>query len=410
MPGSGVESWTLLDREGVPVGPVEGFLGFLSGIERSPNTVKAYAHDLKDLFVFLRGRGRDWREVCLEDLGQFVAWLRLPAAGREGRVLVLPGVTPALAASSVNRKLSAVGAFYEHQARGGVNVGGLLAALSVPGRRGGSFKPFLHHISKNSPQTRRAVGLKAPRALPRVLTAGEAQAILDACDRLRDRVLFAVLWDTGMRIGEALGLRHGDIAAAERENSIVPRTNENGAREHAVRAHRGGQAGSGGLRPQRGGAAVRPVRHAQCALRQGEEGPATAAPQRPVGDGLGGGGGGRLRGECPATLRLQRASRAVGDRARRPDQTGGDQRPVRRLSRCAGAAQAARGALCPTRLRHPPHRGRGGPPRFIQQQVGHESDSSTAIYTHVSNDFMNTMLRKALAPALAPTASADKDR
>lgn len=40
--------------------------------------------------------------------------------------------------------------------------------------------------------------------------------------------------------------------------------------------------------------------------------------------------------------------------------------------------------------------------RYIQVQVGHESDSSTAIYTHVSDDFMNTMLRKALSPALGP--------
>ncbi|MGI8873835.1 MAG: tyrosine-type recombinase/integrase [Egibacteraceae bacterium] len=40
--------------------------------------------------------------------------------------------------------------------------------------------------------------------------------------------------------------------------------------------------------------------------------------------------------------------------------------------------------------------------RFIQCQVGHEADSSTAIYTHVSSDFMNTALRNALAPALEP--------
>lgn len=38
--------------------------------------------------------------------------------------------------------------------------------------------------------------------------------------------------------------------------------------------------------------------------------------------------------------------------------------------------------------------------RFIQCQVGHEVDSSTAVYTHVSSDFLNTALRKALAPAL----------
>ena len=56
------------------------------------------------------------------------------------------------------------------------------------------------------------------------------QAILDACDRLRDRLLFAVLHDTGMRIGEALGLRHEDWAAAERTVTVVPRVNDNGAR------------------------------------------------------------------------------------------------------------------------------------------------------------------------------------
>jgi integrase len=38
--------------------------------------------------------------------------------------------------------------------------------------------------------------------------------------------------------------------------------------------------------------------------------------------------------------------------------------------------------------------------KIIQDQVGHECDSSTAVYTHVSDDFMNTALRRALAPAL----------
>ena len=37
--------------------------------------------------------------------------------------------------------------------------------------------------------------------------------------------------------------------------------------------------------------------------------------------------------------------------------------------------------------------------RFIQEAVGHRCDTSTAIYTHVSGDFMNTALRKALGPA-----------
>ena len=48
MPGSGAASWTVLDDEHSPVEPVERFLGYLASIERSPNTIKAYAHDLKD--------------------------------------------------------------------------------------------------------------------------------------------------------------------------------------------------------------------------------------------------------------------------------------------------------------------------------------------------------------------------
>ncbi len=38
--------------------------------------------------------------------------------------------------------------------------------------------------------------------------------------------------------------------------------------------------------------------------------------------------------------------------------------------------------------------------KIIQEAVGHRCDTSTAIYTHVSGDFMNTALRKALEPAL----------
>src|SRR5664279_882189 len=66
MPGSRVESWSVLGDDHVPVDPVERFLAYLASIERSPNTVKAYAHDLKDWFTFLGIRGLDWRSVTLE--------------------------------------------------------------------------------------------------------------------------------------------------------------------------------------------------------------------------------------------------------------------------------------------------------------------------------------------------------
>ncbi len=69
-------------------------------------------------------------------------------------------------------------------------------------------------------------------------------------------------------------------------------------------------------------------------------------------------------------------------------------------------------SLSPHSLRHSwvSHLTEAGVDRlFIQQAVGHRCDTSTAIYTHVSSDFMNTALRKALTPALGTPAPDRKD-
>jgi integrase/recombinase XerD len=52
MPGSSEESWTLLGDDHVPVEPAERFLSYLASAGKSPNTVKAYAHDLKDWLTY----------------------------------------------------------------------------------------------------------------------------------------------------------------------------------------------------------------------------------------------------------------------------------------------------------------------------------------------------------------------
>ena len=108
---------------------------------------------------------------------------------------MLPTATAQVTAATVNRKLAAVSAFYAHQARNGAGVGDLLAAWRTGGR--GGWKPFLHHVSKGKPYRGRAIALKAPKKLPRVLTVAETQAVLDSCTRLRDRFFFALLYESG---------------------------------------------------------------------------------------------------------------------------------------------------------------------------------------------------------------------
>lgn len=228
MPG-GAESWTVLDGRLAVIGPVEGFLAHLTAVERSPNTVRAYAHDLRDFFEFLERARLAWDRVRLEEIGRFVAWLRLPPGARDGTVAALPSAGHHCAESTVNRKLSALGAFYEFHRRHGVAVAELLTHWHGGARRGGSWQGLLAHLGSR-PERARAVKLKAQRRIPGVLSADEVALLVASCDRLRDRFLLMLLAGTGLRIGEALGLRHEDIDPAAGLVSVVPRQNANKAR------------------------------------------------------------------------------------------------------------------------------------------------------------------------------------
>ena len=67
MPVTGAESWTVVDDGWAPVEPVERYLGYLAGIERSPNRLRAYAHGLRLLVRVPRARRLVWDSVGIED-------------------------------------------------------------------------------------------------------------------------------------------------------------------------------------------------------------------------------------------------------------------------------------------------------------------------------------------------------
>ena len=224
---SGVESATVV-RDGEVVACVDRFLAHLTVIERSPNTVRAYAHDLRDFVAFLDSRSAVWDGVSLEDIGRFIAWLRLSGPARGGQVMPLPWVEGELSVATVNRKLSTIASFYEFHQRHGAAVGDLLARWR-PGGRGGSWRPFLAHLG-DKPERRPVIALRSERRLPRELSAVEMTRLIDACDRLRDKFLLSLLRGTGLRIGEALGLRHEDIDALRRVIIVRQRLNANRAR------------------------------------------------------------------------------------------------------------------------------------------------------------------------------------
>lgn len=233
LPARGVESFTVIGPDLRPVELVDEYLVWLTDCERSPNTVEAYAHDLRAFWTFLDEQGLSWERVGVGELAEFAAWARRPAEN----VVVLADEAARLSPRTVNRMLSGVVGFYEFQARRGSTLARDLVVKTRSGR--GGYKPFLHGIARSRPRGR-AVRLPEQQSLPRTLSLEQVAAVIDCQERLRNRFLFALLASTGMRVGQALGLRHEDVVAWERRIAIR-------AREGAHRRARSKGGAEGGV-------------------------------------------------------------------------------------------------------------------------------------------------------------------
>jgi integrase/recombinase XerD len=156
---------------------VAGYLGALQTEQgASRNTLAAYRRDLADFLRFLDGRRLPPVAVGPDDV---VSWLeRLRARG--------------LAPASVARRLSAVRGFYRHLLREGSVAADPTEHLDTP---------------------------RAARPLPRALSRESTIMLVEAPDTsrpagVRDRAILELLYATGMRASECMGLRLEDLNAA----------------------------------------------------------------------------------------------------------------------------------------------------------------------------------------------------
>lgn len=154
--------------------PVESYLAWLR-VERgrAPSTLEAYRRDLTDYVETLRGRGTDVTNADPDDLVAFFG------------VLSSRGLAPATRA----RRTSAVRSLHRYLAAEGLSVADPGVLIETP---------------------------PVPSALPKALPEADVAALIDAVvgERpvdLRDRALLEVLYGTGARVGEVVGLGLGDV-------------------------------------------------------------------------------------------------------------------------------------------------------------------------------------------------------
>ena len=218
LPDSSHPIWMVLDDNYLPIEPIQKYLHYLDSIGRSPNTIQTYAHNLKLFWEFLRDSKLDWLEVNLEQLSNFIHWLRNP----NKNVLSIEPQISKRSEKTINHCLTTVCGFYEFQERIGTIEGVDVYRYQLqPGRK---YKSFLHHISKGKEVKTRLLKVKEPSLFPGCLTPEQVDNLVKACKSLRDKFLIRLLYETGLRIGEALGLRHEDMVTGKsNEIHVVPR-------------------------------------------------------------------------------------------------------------------------------------------------------------------------------------------
>lgn len=201
--------WMVLDDDYLPIEPIQKYLHYLDSVERSPNTIQTYAHNLKLFWEFLRDSHLDWHEVNLEQRSNFIHWLRNPNPG----VLSIQPQVSKRTEKTINQCLTTVNGFYEFQERIGAIEG--VDTYRYQRQREGNYKPFLHHISKGKEVETSLLKIKEPKTFPGCLTPEQVHTLIEACNCLRDKFLIRLLDETGLRVGEALGLRHEDMVTGK---------------------------------------------------------------------------------------------------------------------------------------------------------------------------------------------------
>ena len=287
LPG-GAATWTVLGPDHGVVGPAEEFLEYLRVQGTSPNTVKSYARALALWWTYLAVFGLAWDALTLADVGGFLAWLR---SGDGPQVITIEPRPARFAESTISTRLRAVTSCYRFHELNGVALGGDLVRVVHGGRA--VYKPMLEHVARKRGRQRPVIRVRASRHVPPpVLSPGQIEAICDACARfdaasgqwtgqVRDRLLWSLLAETGLRLGEALGLQHRDWHTGRGDTpfiEVVPREHPHGVRV------KGGDLPAG-VHLRRAGPALRgvPVAAVRGGRRPGGAGPGRRAGLREPG-------------------------------------------------------------------------------------------------------------------------------
>ncbi|MFC3748705.1 tyrosine-type recombinase/integrase [Paenibacillus sp. GCM10012306] len=220
--------YMLLDSHGNPIIPAIKYLKYLDDIGRRPNTLKTYCYHLKLYFEFLKEAEQLYTDANFRLLARFIGWLRNPYS-KENVSPMMP-VTALRSENTVNAIMTCVKGFYDFLERtDNIDQDILKDITKESSQKRITFKPFLHHITKDKKIEKNILKIKPPKRNIKTLTQAQIQSIHQGCSNIRDRLILHVLYEGGLRIGELLSLWIEDFNISN--NSIRVRESKSDAGE-----------------------------------------------------------------------------------------------------------------------------------------------------------------------------------
>ena len=217
----GKTRYYLADESGTPVQVVLNYLKFRDNQGMARNTLRLNCYQLQSYFTYLAEAGTSYDQVSIDDLAEFMAWLRNPLILTN---LIQFSFEPAHKEQTINETIDTVINFYEYLARSSEFKNCLSEKLVKfvmnPGRH---YKGFLYGIADNRPVKSNVLRMPVPQREIRRISKEDTISLLDACTNIRDYFLLYLLFETGMRIGEALSLWLEDFSIDDLTISITDR-------------------------------------------------------------------------------------------------------------------------------------------------------------------------------------------
>ena len=221
-------AWVVVDDDYVIQPEANAYLAALRARDRSVNTERIYAGRIALYLSYCAAAGLDWRAPSVEFLSGFLRHLvtePLPQRGRRAGAARYRSKGTANAVMTAVCELLRFGAAHQWVAPEVVN------ALSEP--KFLAYVPPGFDVGERG-QLRgihaRSIKFAVPRSGYMSLSDDQLLQLLAAPTNARDRFLVTLLAVTGMRIGEALGLRREDMHLLARSDAL-------GCHQHGPHVH-----------------------------------------------------------------------------------------------------------------------------------------------------------------------------